>query len=473
MSSGTPQAGGGRSDSLSDAARRRLQECFQQASLRMAQENYDYAAELFTTCVAGDPGNTAYVQSFLANLKKKYRDNKKGSALAAVQGMRHIASMKKAAKSQDWPGVIRAGLEMLKLNPWHISTLEEMANACRQMGHNDVRLIYLKMAQEARPTDPAVNKLLAEAYADLGEYDQAIQCWQLVLKAKPNDEEAQKAIAKLTVERTIHRGGYTDPSRAGRKEVPVAPAVTAPAAPSAGEATRAASPEATLLAEIRRDPSNIAKYIQLSEHYIGEGNFDKARDILQRALQVSNNDPDVADRLTDVELRSLRRRIQDLQGKGEAAAGEVAQLEKQLVDKEIELFRRRVERFPGHAAFHFELALRYKQAGRWSEAITEFQKARNDPRHRAACLLELGQCFQAIKQSKLAMQHYAEALKEIGDRDVESQKLGRYLAGKLALEMGDLNTAEEHLTALAAIDFGYRDVSDLLQQITARRESGS
>lgn len=469
MSSGTPQAGGGRSEALSEAARRRLQECFQQASLRMAQENYDYAAELFTTCVAGDPGNSAYVQSFLANLKKKYRDNKKGSTLASVQGMRHIASMKKAAKAQDWPGVIRAGLEMLKLNPWHTGTLEEMANACRQMGYNDVRLIYLKMAQEARPTDPAIQKLLAEAYADLGDYDQAIQCWQLVLKTKPNDEEAQKAIAKLTVERTIHRGGYTDPGRAGRKEVPVAPTVTAPATAPAAEPGRTASPEAVLLAEIRRDPTNIAKYIQLSEHYITEGNFEKARDILQRALQVSGNDPDIADRLTDVELRALRRQIQELEGKGEAAA-EIAELEKQVVDKEIELFRRRVERFPGHAAFHFELALRYKQAGRWSEAITEFQKARNDPRHRAACLLELGQCFQAIKQNKLAMQHYAEALKEIGDRDVESQKLGRYLAGKLALEMGDLDTAEEHLTALAAIDFGYRDVSDLLQQITARRE---
>lgn len=473
MSSDLPQSGGARADGLSEATRRRLQECFKQASMRMAQENYDYAAELFTTCVAGDPGNVAYVQSFLANLKKKYRDNKKGSALASVQGMMHIASMKKAARSKDWVGVIRAGLEMLKLNPWHTSTLEEMANACRELGFHDVRLVYLKMAQEARPNDPAVCKLLAEAYADLGQYDQAIQCWQLVLKSKPNDEEALKAISKLTVERTIHRGGYTDPARAGRKEIPVAPTATVSAEAAGHAPTAGASPEATLLAEIRRDPNNMARYIQLADYYTTEGKFDKAREVYLRALQVFNNDPDIADRLNDVEIRALRHRIQELEAQGAGAADEIRQLEKQILDKEIELFRRRVERFPTHAAFHFELGLRLKQAERWSEAITEFQKARNDPRHRAACLLELGQCFQAIKQNKLALQHYNEALKEIGDRDVESLKLGRYLAGKLALELGDLDTAEEHLTALAAVDFAYRDVGELLQQITARREGGS
>ncbi len=472
MSSDRPQGAGGGAESLSEAARRRLQECFKQASMRMAQENYDYAAELFTTCVSGDPGNAAYVQSFLANLKKKYRDNKKGSALASVQGMRHIASMKKAAKSQDWVGVIRAGMEMLKLNPWHTSTLEEMANACRELGYHDVRLIYLKMAQEARPNDPALNKLVAEAYSDLGQYDQAIQQWQMVLKAKPNDEEAQKAISKLTVEKTIHRGGYTDPTRAGRKEAPVATATPEPTAGAAAMTPPGASVEATLLAEIRRDPSNLAKYIQLADHYTTEAKFDKARDTLLRALQVSNNDPDILDRLTDVEIRALRHRIQQMEAEG-VSPEQIAALEKQVAEKEIELFRRRVERFPTHTSFHFELALRYKQAERWSEAITEFQKARTDPRHRAACLLELGQCFQAIKQNKLALQHYNEALKEIGDRDVESLKLGRYLAGKLALDLGDLDAAEEHLSALAAIDFAYRDVGELLQQITARREGRS
>ncbi len=253
-----------------------------------------------------------------------------------------------------------------------------------------VRLIYLKTAQEARPNDPAVLRLLAEAYADLGQFDQAIACWNLVLKAKPNDEEATKAIARLD--------GRAAPSTAvatriqpvpGRNGYPAAAPGAASGTPgltAAPAAEPTASPERVLLAEIRRDPSNVPKYIELSEYYITQTQFDRAREVLQRALQVSQNDPDIVERLIDVDLRTLRHQIQQLQASGAAdAAGKIAHLEKQILDKEIELFRGRVERFPGNAAFHFELALRYKLAGRWPEAIAEFQKARNDPRHRG-CL---------------------------------------------------------------------------------------
>jgi hypothetical protein len=37
--------------------------------------------------------------------------------------------------------------------------------------------------------------------------------------------------------------------------------------------------------------------------------------------------------------------------------------------------------------------------------------------------------------------------------------------------MHDLNTAERHLTTLAGMDFGYRDVSALLDKIAEMREN--
>ena len=49
----------------------------------------------------------------------------------------------------------------------------------------------------------------------MGQFDQAISCWQRVEKAKPLDEEAHKAIAQLSVERTIHQGGYNQESLSG------------------------------------------------------------------------------------------------------------------------------------------------------------------------------------------------------------------------------------------------------------------
>jgi len=67
------------------ARRKRLQRCFEHGSKMAAQDNFDYATVLFTQCVAGDPNNFMYLQSFLGNLKKKYNNNKKGSNLAFIK----------------------------------------------------------------------------------------------------------------------------------------------------------------------------------------------------------------------------------------------------------------------------------------------------------------------------------------------------------------------------------------------------
>ena len=45
----------------------------------------------------------------------------------------------------------------------------------------------------------------------MGQFDQAIACWRRVELARPQDDDARQAIARLSVEKTIHQGGY-DPA---------------------------------------------------------------------------------------------------------------------------------------------------------------------------------------------------------------------------------------------------------------------
>jgi hypothetical protein len=54
---------------------------------------------------------------------------------------------------------------------------------------------------------------------------------------------------------------------------------------------------------------------------------------------------------------------------------------------------------------------------------------------------------------------------------LDTKKLALYRAGVLAAELGDRDRAEKHLTQLAAIDFGYRDVADRLDKLAALRDS--
>ena len=71
--------------SLTPAARQRLQQLFDHATRSAEKKDHDYANDLFTQCVVGDPGNIVYLQSFLANLQNKYKNNKKGSKLGSLK----------------------------------------------------------------------------------------------------------------------------------------------------------------------------------------------------------------------------------------------------------------------------------------------------------------------------------------------------------------------------------------------------
>jgi len=129
-----------------------------------------------------------------------------------------------------------------------------------------------------------------------------------------------------------------------------------------------------------------------------------------------------------------------------------------------------VDRYPTNLAFKFELALRLKRAKLYNEAIKMFQDARNDSKRKGSALLELGECFQMIKQYKLAMGSYEQAAKDIPDREEDLKKLALYRCGVLAMGLKTWDMAEKYLTELAGFDFGYKDVSERLDKIARLRE---
>jgi len=460
----TPQGNAAGRQPLPPAKRRQLQQLFERANRLMTQENWDYAAELFTTCVADDPGNFLYLQTFLANLKRKYNNNKKGSKAAFIKGAPVKRAVSKAAGRKDWNGVIKAGLEMLKLNPWHVPTLTAMAAAAGQMGFDEVELAYLKNALDAKPKDPDVNRLCAKALRERKLFDQAIACWHRVEQAKPGDEEAGREIARLAVEKTIDRGGYEDADRDKTK------------AASEGGAAVETSPEAKLERQIALHPEDTSNYLELADLHLREEAYEKAEKVLARAFEASDGDPDVRERWEDVQMRHLRQQIADVDREIEETQSEEAkqrrrQLRKKLNETELQVYEHRCERYPNNLTFKYDLGVRYQLAGRYNDAIAQFQQARNDTRRKGLCMLALGQCFQQIKQPRLAMTHYESAVDEIPDRTGDNRKLALYLAGKLAISLKDLEAAERHLTALAELDFAYRDVSTLLDKVARSREN--
>ncbi len=435
----------------------------------------------------GDPSNPIYVGQFLNNLVKKYSDNKKGAGFTSAPKLNLLkGSLKKSAYSKDWDTVIKTGLEVLKLNPWDISTLTAMAEACDQLKYDEAELVYLKQALNVDAKDAEVNRKCGRALARRGEFDQAIACWHRCEQGKPGDEEAQRAIADLAIEKTISHGGY----EAAENSTDVM-ADKAAKADRRSEAHSKLTPEQQLEKAITKKPDDVSLYLELADLHTRDEHFPQAEEVLNRALQVSGGDIAVRERLEDAQLRRGRHQVKIAEKKAATEkTPEADQLLKRMKAEfnsvEAEVYAKRSERYPNNPGLRFELGLRLKRASQYGEAIKCFQDALGDAKRKAQTHMELGECFQQIKQYKLAMTNYEASVEAVSPREVDQRKLALYRAGKLALGLAEkylaaeekqhgkdeLARAEKYLNELAGLEFGYKDVPHLLDKIARLRHKG-
>jgi tetratricopeptide (TPR) repeat protein len=145
--------------------------------------------------------------------------------------------------------------------------------------------------------------------------------------------------------------------------------------------------------------------------------------------------------------------------------GLIERLKAEQLRRELEVYAARCARYPENVVWKYELAIRLKASGNHTEAIRHFQEVLSDPRRKGAVSLELGECFQKIKQYQLAMTNYQTAVELVTEREPELRKRALYRAGVLATGLGDVDNARKYLSILAGLDFGYRDVAQRLDKL--------
>lgn len=472
---------------LPTAVRQRLQSAFDHAQRCFEKGEYDYASDLYTQCVIDDPGNLIYLQHFLTNLSQKYAGNKRGARLAGLKIKSSRNALVKAAAKGQWHEAFQAACDALKFNPWDRDTLIELANACQQIGASDAEVFLLRWSLDVDVKDPVVNRRAAQALARLGQFDQSIACWRRVEQAKPGDQEASKSISQLSVEQTIQKGGYneellrTGESNVSELEMAVRSSMARgrkDVSPESVSTATSAASETPLLEQIQAKPAEVENYLELAKLFISQQRLREAEQILAQAVAITGGgDLNVRERLEDVQLQRAHQQVDIADRRAEqektAEAAELAQrMATQANQVELEIYAARSAREPGNASLLYELALRYKRAGKFREAIQAFQAARDDVRHRPQVQLHLGESFQHIRQFKLALSSYEAAVAAADHAQPDVKKLALYRAGVLAAELKDPDRAEKYLTQLAAIDFGYRDVADRLDKLASLRDSG-
>jgi tetratricopeptide (TPR) repeat protein len=236
--------------------------------------------------------------------------------------------------------------------------------------------------------------------------------------------------------------------------------------------------EDRLKLRIKRNPKDLGGYDDLAGLYMNDDKFDKAVEVLSQKLEAvkgTDQENHVLETIEDVHLKVLRSKwiAADAKAKKtgkEADLKEVQAIRTELVQREVETYRIRCERYPNNLTFRFELGRRYQLGGDISAAIRELQVAKADPRKRGVCMLYLGDCFHNIKQYALAMSHYEQAIQDIPDRDQDNKKKAYFKAGYLALRLKDLVKADKFLSTLASMDYQYPKISELLEHLKKMKD---
>ena len=100
----------------------------------------------------------------------------------------------------------------------------------------------------------------------------------------------------------------------------------------------------------------------------------------------------------------------------------------------------------------------YFQTGKITEAIQEFQKAKNNPHKSLAAMNYLAQCYAKRKMFDMAARTLQSAIKEKIVFDDEKKELV-YNLGCVLESMGKKEEAIEQLKLIYEMDIGYKDVA--------------
>ena len=491
-------------DPLKPAVRKRLDKLMDFGQQQTKQGNFDYAHDMYANCVNKDPGNLEYLEALLANLEEKYDHNKKGGR---TKGNR--ADFKEAIAEGEWRAVIEHGLELLRHNPWDVSTLRSIAEACEKLHLNEVELRYLKNALNAKPKDIEINRHCATSLARMGQFDQAIACWHRIEEiSKSLKPEARKMISHLTMEKTRIATGMTEEELTGiegiessesstklkaameRTEKSTAnpakqetePPAETTADPASTKTQTEADPTVDTIGKYQQaivaDPAEISNYVKLAKLYQTQGELTDAQDVLQRALSVSGNSLHVQEQLETVQLMVARR---DLSAAEQALKQEPknSKLQQQVADQkedlnrtELDYYGRRVQRYPDNNTLKYELGIRLKRARNYAEAGKYFDEAAQDKKLLPLAKLNQGECLQQTRQYQDALACYSLAAVEALESDqIQAHKLSLYRAGMLATGLKDADQAVGFFEQLASLDADFRDVQLRLDKARKMRQT--
>lgn len=454
-------------------------ECYKKGTEAMSKESWDFAVTMFGQAVALVPDNVVYRQTLRGAEFRKYNNNKKGAGATSFLSLSSARSKVKKAKSQkNWDEVDKAAEEGMAINPWDAQLNADAGEAARQRGFSEVAAFCFQKASECSPENKDYLQAWAEVLENRNDFDNAIKIVERLFRLDPQNGEWRTWIGRLHTNKTIYKGRFEEaqstqdvkqkPQMGYGESVREGATTNEPIGPGDSE-------EADLQRAIRRDPKNKDHYLRLADLYRRENRLEESLAQFKLALEASGGDVNIEERGEDLELEIAQHALERLRltvpKGGDEAKAQYQSQAKELLERSIRVYQKRIERYPADLRLKFEQAERLMKAKQYPLATKLLQQASGDPRIEGPVKLNLGKCFIAQGQNGLALKQLEQAVAKINRMEqAEAFVDAYYMVGRLREAGDDKDGAIDAYTEVISVSYDYKDARERMEKLQGKAE---
>jgi tetratricopeptide (TPR) repeat protein len=443
--------------------------------------NYGYAISLIQAVLKETPGFVE-ARRMLRRAEVAATKGKKGF----LSGL-STASLKGAGMVKKDPlAAMELAEKNLETDPYNTQANHLLKDAANAAGLPEVAAFALETLVEANPKDTKLMHELGEHYSAMGEADRAVNIYTRITEVNPADLIALKKSKDASARATMKSGGwetakdYRDLIKDKEQAISLE---------QKGRVVRSVEMIDQQIAEATAEWEKNQQGVDLSRRLakLWDDRFETQGDVesLNGAIYfydhtsglVSGSDPGLARKLSDLQMKLTELNIKGYEtwlaehGESEHAAETRQHLEDEKKRRDgmlISEARKRVERNPTDLQVRYELGERLVQAGQFTDAIPELQRARQNPNARLKAMNMLGQCYTEKGMLDLAVKQYKDAASEILAMDGLKKEIV-YKLGLVFERMGKKDEALACMKEIYDVDYGYMDVAQRVESSYAEK----
>ncbi|MEM7578036.1 MAG: hypothetical protein AAF328_11260 [Planctomycetota bacterium] len=461
---------------------RKARKFYEHAEVAADSKNFDYAIELYINGLRHDPDNMGKHEALLDAAKRRKVGGAK-RVKAKKLGTEHIDLMCTAEKT--WAtDFTDADLAYQVMKYAALADAEEH-NEEYHLG--EVAHWIGSMAADFNAASKKPSKTLylniRDRFSEIGAHTKALEMHRRALALTPQDSKLLEQLKDLEALKYTEDRKESGGAMSNVKDAEEQAKIQAELDTSGSQVDKLI---AARIAEYKESPDDLEVMDNLVKALLravdDEKRESQAVEVLERAHRKTGQYR-YKTRASDVKMKQLNRAVRQYKQFVDAAPDSEEYREKYdaaikaKADFELGEYQDRVKNYPTDLRLKFEFGRRLYTAGMLDEAIGMLQQATKEPKSRSAAHLMLGRAFMSKEWADEAINTLQEGFDQ---HEVKDDKIGKELRYDLMLahmsrgvtkqDDTELETAQQHASALLQSDINYKDIRDQLEAIRGERK---